>query len=245
MTPEAWSIEEAGGLRFVRSSALAAIPEVAHAFATRVGPGGERFDPGRAAHVEAFVLAAGLGRAAPSILRQVHGRLVVDVSDAAGCVPEADGVLRRLSPGSTLPIAAVRTADCVPLLMADRQGRAVAAIHAGWRGTAAMIAVAAVDLFEAAGIPAGDLVVALGPSIRSCCYAVGDEVIAALGAATGPTVDLPAVNREQLVGAGIDRSAVHTAPWCTRCRPDLFFSARGEGVSTGRMMAAIGPAALP
>src|SRR5213075_2214322 len=126
--------------------------------------------------------------------------------------------------------------------IADRNGGAMAAVHAGWRGTAAGIATAAVRGFEHAGIPPERLVAAIGPAIGPCCYEVGAEVARALGTSAARTVDLPALNRAQLAGAGIAEAAVHTAPWCTRCRSDLFFSARGEGSSTGRMLSVVGPA---
>ena len=150
-------------------------------------------------------------------------------------------------------VPAVRSADCVPLLLVDPRGRATAAVHAGWRGTAAGIAAAAVERMRALGAGNG-LVVALGPAILGCCYEVGEEVVAALGTPEAvarrrpgelPKVDLHAANVVQLLAAGVRREDIHRAPWCTRCRNDLFFSARAEGARAGRLMAAAGPAARP
>jgi hypothetical protein len=171
-------------------------------------------------------------------------------------VRDADGVTwYRGDPGERVP--AVRTADCVPILLVDRRGRAVAAVHAGWRGTAAGIAARAVEGLAAEGIPPGDVLAALGPAILDCCYEVGPEVVEALAAsvpagrapevsrAVGPgqfRVDLHAANRLQLVASGVPQEAIRQAPWCTRCRPDLFYSYRRQGPAAGRMMACVGPA---
>ena len=227
-----WTIGESGGLRFARSAALDAIPRVAHAFGMRFGPAGVPFLAD--SHGTALAEAAGVGGSIVQPLRQVHGAFVAIAEEHPG---EADGIF---SAGS-LHAAAVRSADCVPLLIADREGGGIAAVHAGWRGTAAGIASAAVDRFEAAGIPAARLVVAVGPAIRSCCYEVGPEVVRALGAPPASTVDLSAINAERLAARGIPPGAIAVAPWCTRCRRDLFFSARGEGAAAGRMLAVIGP----
>jgi YfiH family protein len=171
--------------------------------------------------------------------------------------PAADGVVADGAPEGT-PIPAVRTADCVAILLADSEGRVLGALHGGWRGLAAGIASRAVSRFAAAGARREDLVVALGPAILSCCYEVGAAVVDALGQTCGPTagyvrqsrsglmsVDLHAAAAAQLAAAGVPPAAIHAAPYCTRCRNDLFFSFRAEGTHAGRQMAGIGPAASP
>jgi YfiH family protein len=260
-----WGFKDVGGIRFLTSAALDALPRIAHAFSTRVAFGDTAFDLGGSAddgdemrsRRTAFMRAAGLGEAQPAILRQVHGSEIVTLSDAAQPAVPADGAIRDAGRGPATPVPAVRTADCVPVLIADRQGRAVSALHAGWRGTAASIGARAVTRLSAQGVNPRDLVIALGPAIGPCCYEVGAEVVTAVAAACGDgsdvvsrtsgrqVVDLRAALRRQLVEAGVPAGSIESAPWCTRCRADLFFSFRGEGPGTGRLMAVIGPRAGP
>jgi hypothetical protein len=266
MADELWKLEDVAGVRLLTCAALAAVPGIAHAFSTRIGGGGAEFDLGQAddnhgpviERRRQFLRAAGFDSAPAAVLRQVHGARIVDAAPWPADPPPADGVLRVLPGTRTAVIPAVRTADCVAVLAVDRNGTAVAALHAGWRGVAAGIGAAAVARFAAAGVGAADLVIALGPAIAGCCYEVGDDVVAAMAivcrgsrahlgiSGSGrTTVDLPAALRTQFVGSGVPAASIHTAPFCTRCRTDLFFSYRAEGRGTGRLMAAVGPSAGP
>jgi len=266
MTGSCWHLEEVGGVRLVRCAGLEAIPGVAHAFSTRLAFGRSDFDLGPVqedseapgSRCATFLRAAGLGEAQPARIRQVHGGVIVNAETRWASPPAADGSIGSVRHGAPGPVPVVRTADCVAVLLADRHATSVAALHAGWRGVAAGIGANAVVKFAAEGIAACDLVVALGPAILGCCYEVGEDVVAALEAACGAragyvvrtdsggrAVDLHAALRGQLAAAGIPLDSIHAAPWCTRCRRDLFFSFRGEGWATGRLMAAVGPACGP
>jgi len=261
-----WRLTEIDGVLLLRCGAMDGIAGITHAFSTRVAEGGTDFDLGPAdrelpivsARRRSFMRAAGWRAAHPAILRQVHGVGLVGAGEAGTGRPEADGVLRFASDGEHTPIPAVRTADCVAVVVIDRRGSAVAALHGGWRGVAGGIGRIAVSRLAAAGVPAADLAVAMGPAILGCCYEVGEEVVSGLTASCGPpgtyarrstsgrmTVDLHAALEAQLIAAGVPASAIHAAPYCTRCRNDLFFSFRGEGSACGRMMAAVGPAGGP
>ena len=154
-------------------------------------------------------------------------------------------------------LAGVKTADCVPLLIGDPETGAFAAVHAGWRGTLATAAFVAVDrLKREFDAKPQNLRVAIGASAGPCCYEVGSEVIDAFTSRFGSganlftttrpghaMVDLLKANRDQLESAGIMTERIHTAPICTMCRTDLFFSYRKEKNlhgKVGRLMAVVG-----
>jgi purine-nucleoside/S-methyl-5'-thioadenosine phosphorylase / adenosine deaminase len=154
-------------------------------------------------------------------------------------------------------LAAIKTADCVPIVMGDPTRGAFAAVHAGWRGTFAGIVYYAIErLTKEYGSKPSDLRVAIGPAAAACCYEVGSEVIdgfrerfADADTLFTPTregharIDLLKANRNQLLAAGVNDDRIHVAPFCTICRTDLFFSYRKEKKvlgKVGRLMAVIG-----
>lgn len=203
------------------------------------------------------LVAATLGVAPDRLarLKQVHGREAVILHRGGGIPggaelrPRAD-ILATDDPSLAI---AVQVADCVPLLLAGPGGHVVAAVHAGWRGTCAGVAPAAVESIERAfGVRPADLLVALGPSIGACCYVVGDEVLQRFEAAHAGSgrwfhrdvdarlrLDLWAANADQLESAGVPRASIRAARLCTACHPELFHSYRRDGAGTGRIAAAI------
>jgi YfiH family protein len=204
-----------------------------------------------------FGHAAGLGDQPIRSLHQVHGTAVLRctdlVEDVEGAEAVGDGLvsLRGDRPRRAL---SVMTADCVPLVLAERNGQAVAAIHAGWRGTAGGIAAEAVQTLSQLGCRPDDLLAALGPAIGGCCYTVETDLAAVVARSAGVAeseiarpcgdgkvlLDLRRVNRLQLLGAGVPENAIFIAPWCTRCAKGLFFSYRREGSRAGRMLTGVG-----
>jgi YfiH family protein len=199
-------------------------------------------------------IARTLGVRPGNLLRpkQVHGAAVTAVLEIPAranevCAAAADIILASRSDVAV----AVQAADCVPLLFEDRRSGAVAAAHAGWRGTAAGVARTAIDaLRRHFGADEADLTVAIGPSIGPCCYEVGDELLAAFGhdgrrwfyrVSGRLMLNLWSANVDQLVEAGVKREAIHVAELCTAMHPDLFPSYRRDGENAGRFAAAIRP----
>ncbi len=148
----------------------------------------------------------------------------------------------------------VQVADCVPLLLHDRQKNVAGVIHAGWRGTALSILKNTIDVMKRRFIcQPQDIMMAIGPSIRGCCYTVGPEVSEAVAHASGDRslclmrggkhcIDLALANRAQALSAGIPASHIWMSDECTYCKPDKYFSYRYAKGSTGRQAAFIGMA---
>jgi YfiH family protein len=194
-------------------------------------------------------LAQALGVELESLvrMRQVH---CADVFEApptrADSWPEADIAITD-DPSVAL---SVRAADCVPILLADRQTGSAAAVHAGWKGTAAgavMVAVRA--LTSRYGTRPSDVIAAIGPSIGPCCYEVGHELTqhfsshpdapAWFSPGAKPHLDLWRATRDQLARAGVPAAQIHVCALCTFDHPVLFHSYRRDGANAGRLVAAI------
>ena len=172
-------------------------------------------------------------------VKQIHSARCVDACGRAGVLAEADALLEN-APGA---VVAVKTADCVPILLVDKRHRAVAAVHAGWRGTAARITAAAVGAMHARfGTPPEDLEAAIGPAIGSCCYEVGPEVAAEFGKQGRVHLDLPEINRRQLLESGVTAERIYASNLCTRCGDEDFHSFRRDREHAGRMYSFAGVA---
>jgi len=184
-------------------------------------------------------------------LKQMHSGLVrrvgrEDVGERASLW--GDGLMTD-QPGVWLGI---QTADCLPILIADRRKQAVAALHAGWRGTLKGIVEQGISSMRREfGSRPEDLVAAIGPGIGSCCFAVGEEVERLFAARYSYArqlftkekqlhLNLTEANRRQLLSAGLSPGSISSLDLCTSCRTDWFFSYRAERGKTGRMMAVIG-----
>ena len=169
-------------------------------------------------------------------LKQIHSNVAHVADRLTGCVGEGD-VLLTDQAGLTV---SVRTADCYPILLADPEHGAVAAIHAGWRGTAAGIVGEAIGrMRNVYGSRAEALYAAIGPGIGVCCYEVGEEVARKFGMQQAGHLDLAAANRKQLTAAGMPETQISTVGGCTYCDADRFFSYRREGERAGRMISFI------
>ncbi|HSN89933.1 MAG TPA: peptidoglycan editing factor PgeF [Anaeromyxobacteraceae bacterium] len=179
-------------------------------------------------------------------VRQVHGARAVRAIRSAEPEMEADAVLSA-EPGLA---ACVSVADCVPVLLADPASGLVAAVHAGWRGTAARAAAAGVSALAEAGCRPGDLVAVVGPSIGPCCYEVSPDLAGWFGDELGaetvrdgprPRLDLWRANALVLAAAGVRADRIEVLGRCTACERDLFFSHRRDAGRTGRQVAFVAP----
>jgi len=190
-------------------------------------------EPDRVAANRAALRAAAKLPGEPCWLEQVHGTQIVAVGDFTR-PPVADASTAD-QPGL---VCAVLSADCLPVLLCDRAGTRVAAVHAGWRGLAQGIIEAAVADFGGAGIPGSELLAWLGPAIGPAAYEVGAEVRAAFtasgdarGFATNAAgrwqCDLPGLARGRLRAAGL--SSIYGGDRCTHSDAQRFFSYRRDG----------------
>lgn len=134
----------------------------------------------------------------------------------------------------------IDVADCVPILLYDKNKEVIGAVHAGWRGTAKEILKKTIDkMFEKFNSSAKDILIAIGPAIRHCCYEVGSEVMEAVRDVTGEGayyiqkkdndkyyLDLPTANIYQAISLGVPKENIWILPECTYCLPDRFNSYR-------------------
>lgn len=196
-------------------------------------------------------LAAAMPGARAVWLNQVHGAHVCTLDDCAPDAPppEADAAATR----SAGVACCVMVADCLPVLLADAAGRAVAAAHAGWRSLAAGVLEGAVArVRELAGEPQAEVRAWLGPCIGPATFEVGGEVRAAFTRADAAAdvcfrphgerwlASLPALACQRLLACGVQRISGNdgSADWCTLSQPARWYSYRRDG-RTGRMAACV------
>ena len=242
-----WGVPRVGALMTTRAGGISRAPYATMNVGVAVGDDAEAVSANRA------LLGEAMSGAAPVFLRQVHGARVVRVgsADAAPGAPvhAADAVVTSEAGVGCV----VQAADCLPVLLAAADGRAVGAAHAGWRGLSAGVVEAAVEaLCTIAGCAPRDVVAWLGACIGPDAFEVGEDVLVAFGAAPGTEgaragrfrakggakwhADLPALARDRLAAAGV--ADISGGAWCTFTDASRFFSYRRDGV-TGRMAAAV------
>lgn len=197
--------------------------------------------------------AAILGIAADRIhfLSQVHGRVAHTLTGhelQSELIQREGDALVSQAPGLA---CGVRSADCVPVLLADRRSGAVAAAHAGWRGAVNGVVSSAVEALRAVA-PNPDLIAAIGPHISQASFEVSEDVAVTLLNASRderivdrsrskPHVDLRRMLRAELRGLGLSHSDIDDVWGCTVLQPEHFFSFRRDGKASGRHLSAIVP----
>ncbi|HTD43497.1 MAG TPA: peptidoglycan editing factor PgeF [Bryobacteraceae bacterium] len=199
----------------LQSPILSQLAWIDHGFGTRLAP---------------------LSQEGMASLKQIHSAVAL-VANQPGCAGDGDALLTN-RPGLRL---SVRTADCYPILLADSKNRAVAAVHAGWRGAAdEIVAKTIAKMRTQFGTSPPDIVAAIGPGIGVCCYQVGAEVAQLFGVEGAGRVDLAAANRCQLIDAGVEDRHIDVLGGCTSCDAARFYSFRREKEQAGRMISYIG-----
>jgi polyphenol oxidase len=270
MRENGFVLRESQGILYYSCRAFESLPQVRHGFSTRhsgasalgecsLNLGNLSFDLPE--HVNEnrrrFLSALHFENAHLTTLHQIHSNRVHIIEESTDRQEplEGDALATRL----TDAVLAVQTADCLPILIADPAKHAVAAVHSGWRGTLSRILFNTIlemqRVFESN--PA-QLLIAIGPGIRACCFEVGAEVAdrfneeysechLAMPAPSRPGkyfLDLGKALEVQMNLAGVAQENRYDLNICTCCNTKDFFSYRAEGQATGRMLAAIG-IALP
>ncbi len=146
-------------------------------------------------------------------------------------------------------VLTILTADCVPILLYDREKEVVAAVHAGWKGTKAkIVAKTVLKMNEVYGSKVENIIAAVAPSIGACCYEVGEDVAKHFFDTPGAytkiedkyMLDLPYINKYQLLKMGLREENIEMSDVCTACEVDRYFSYRKEQGCSGRFMSMIG-----
>lgn len=190
------------------------------------------------------------------LLNQVHGVHIERISTkqrASACDGDGWFFEAKLTKSGPAIAYGIKTADCLPVMLVSKHSQHRAVLHAGWKGVIADIFTRAVDLFQAEGIEAEMLEVAIGPSARSCCYQIGSELIEEISKIQAGNerresfieqrdgshyANLQEVVKFQAESAGIPATQVLVSSICTICSSD-FFSFRRDGDESGRQLSFI------
>lgn len=179
--------------------------------------------------------------------KQVHGDSIVNLQESSTPVVEADATICQI-PGQWIGI---RTADCVPVLVYDPITQTIAAIHAGWRGTVRHIVQQTIEkMKQEYGCKGQDLYAMVGPSISPESFEVGEEVVEEFHKANRAEcvikfpnakshIDLWQSNVMDLLDSGLELDQIDCTPICTFQNSNILYSARKEGINTGRNITAI------
>jgi hypothetical protein len=266
MTGTGFILRELQGIPYYSCLAFEALPHLGHGFSTRRGGVRDVSEcslnlsespwdsPARVNENRSRLLSALHLAGAPLItLRQVHSNRVhiIEEISAQWNGVEGDALATRVE---NIALA-VKTADCMPVLIADPVTKAVAAVHSGWRGTLSGILLCTIrEMRRAFGSDPAHLLAAIGPGIRACCYEVGSDVAGLFRTDYPGTcwespgeghrgkyfLDLPKVLDAQMNLAGMQPENRFDLSLCTCCHTSEFFSHRAEGAAAGRMMSVIG-----
>ena len=204
-------------------------------------------DEGNVTHnLDTLISAASLPRT-PHRAMQVHGTGVLVCRDQGSMHQDQADILIGVDGAAV----AVRVADCVPILLADPEAGVIAAVHAGWRGTAAQVALHAITAMQQHGAKPEQILAFIGPCIGPCCFEIDSTTVNKLirccddahrfihRAGNKAHADLAAINAQQLRYAGITQAHIEQTSTCTYCDKQHFYSWRRDGKQTGRHLAVV------
>lgn len=253
-------MHEVDGLTVVRSPLLHSLPNLTHAFSTRLGGGTpaplDSFNLGRHMDGEETRQDAMENRkrlcsafnlpfdklAVPGQRHTSNVHFLDDSNFAANQVNLSD--IDAVATSSCNQPIMLHFADCVPVILVDDLQELLVVVHAGWRGTAGSITKVAVKTLLAHGAKLEHIKCAIGPAIGSCCYQTGADVAEAVAATVESSAgllqlrqgvfypDLKALNALQALESGV--RSVDVTSLCTACHPKMFYSHRQSGGLTGR-----------
>jgi YfiH family protein len=190
----------------------------------------------------AFIVANQTHSDHVTIITQKHSKGWESLEDA---VAECDALVTDKKE----VVLTILTADCVPILLYDTKKEVIATVHAGWRGTEKKIVEKTVQkMVEVFGSKPKDIIAGIAPSIGRCCYEVGKEVAehffdqpeSLVSVGEKYMLDLPLINKKQLLDIGVNDANIEMSGICTACETESFFSYRKEQGCTGRFMSLIG-----
>lgn len=251
-------------IEYYESSLLSGCNFLTHAFCTRIG--GVSEDDYKSLNISfkegdleskvlqnwhRLAMAFGIPIDRFLTLNQVHGDDIFAIKPYGDYYP-ADGALNYDAIVTTRDNLAIciKTADCVPVFIVDRVKKVIAAVHAGWKGTALEITAKATRLLcDQYGSSPENLLAAIGPAIGLCCFELDrdsadrfreqkdhEEFLFEGNTPDKWIVDLGEANRRQMINSGLPETNIDLSRLCTFCRQDLFFSHRGSGGITGRQL---------
>lgn len=193
------------------------------------------------------VLCQASGMPTPHQAKQIHGIQVLRCQGFGEVHPQEADILMATDINVVL---AIRTADCLPILLVDKKAKVAAAVHAGWRGTVEKVAEIAVDEMCRLGATPENILASLGPCIDSCCFEVNEDIGRLLSQSCGEKVtikkgaslfaDLKKTNASQLLTCGLTQEHIELSGACTACQiSPAYFSYRRDKGKTGRQLAMI------
>jgi YfiH family protein len=200
-------------------------------------------------NISQFLTTLGLKRENLVLMEQVHGRKIKKVGkkDRGRIIPGVDGLVTS----EKGLILGIKTADCLPILLVDSRAKIIGAVHAGWQGVFKKIPQKMIELMIKLGSLPEDILVAIGPYIRSCCYNISVQrekrFEKEFGSPKGMIIkrrdktnlDLSVPTVIQLIHSGVLKKNIDLTDLCTACREKEFFSYRREGEKSGRMLSVI------